>query len=223
MKDTILVRGARQLLTLRGPSGPRRGGALRDLGIIPDGALLIHNGTILDVGPGHRIENLSAARDAREINAAGRVVMPGFVDSHTHLVFGASRLDDFEMRIAGATREEIAGAGEVSSPVFAPSEPRPPSASNGGPGRWSAYGPPWHYYRRNQVGVWAGRERRMEDAPRLGVSPKKTARCDPHVPGRPRNSARVSGQRGRLYRLDVFRPDAPHPPARHGGVCRCIL
>ena len=111
MKDTILVRGARQLLTLRGPSGPRRGEALRDLGIIPDGALLIHNGTILDVGPGHRIENLSAARDAREINAAGRVVMPGFVDSHTPLVFGASRLDDFEMRIAGATREEIAAEG----------------------------------------------------------------------------------------------------------------
>ncbi|MGI8991775.1 MAG: amidohydrolase family protein [Bryobacteraceae bacterium] len=71
---------------MRGPSGPRRGPALQDLAIIPDGALLIRNGRIEDVGPTRRIENLAAARDAHEINAAGRIVMPGFVDSHAQIV-----------------------------------------------------------------------------------------------------------------------------------------
>jgi len=82
-----LVRGARQLLTLRGPAGPRRGAALGELGIIPDGALLIRGGKILEAGPSRRVENLALARGAHEINAAGRVVMPGFVDSQTQPVF----------------------------------------------------------------------------------------------------------------------------------------
>lgn len=80
------MRGARQLLTLRGPSGPRRGAALQELSIIPDGALLIVNGLIEDVGPSRRIENLAGARGAREISASGRIVMPAFIDSHTQVV-----------------------------------------------------------------------------------------------------------------------------------------
>jgi len=85
---TILIRGARQLLTMRELlPGPRRGLALNELSIIPDGALLIRDGVLQEVGSTRRVENLAQARDAVEINAAGRVVMPGFVDSHTHLVF----------------------------------------------------------------------------------------------------------------------------------------
>ena len=99
----ILVRGARQLLTLRGPGGPRRGAELSDLGLIHDGAVLIQDGVVLEAGPTRRVESLSAARGAEEINAAGRVVMPGFVDSHTHLVCGPSWLEEYEKRIAGAT------------------------------------------------------------------------------------------------------------------------
>jgi imidazolonepropionase len=72
---------------LRGPQEPRRGPALNDLGIIYDGSLLICDGIIEEVGTTRRVENLAQARDAMEINAAGRVVMPGFVDSHTHLAF----------------------------------------------------------------------------------------------------------------------------------------
>ncbi|HXB73998.1 MAG TPA: amidohydrolase family protein [Candidatus Acidoferrales bacterium] len=72
---------------MRGPKGPRRGLALDELSIIPDGALLVRDGVVLEVGPTRRVENLALARDAVEINAAGRVVMPGFVDSHTHLAF----------------------------------------------------------------------------------------------------------------------------------------
>jgi imidazolonepropionase len=101
MGRPILVRGARQLLTLRGPAGPRRGGDLRNLGLVQDGSVLIVDGLIREVGPTRRVENLALARDAVEINATGRVVMPGFVDSHTHLVSGAPRLAEFEALIAG--------------------------------------------------------------------------------------------------------------------------
>lgn len=66
---------------------PRLGTGLNDLGIITDGAVLIRNGVIVEVGSSRRVENLASARHAVEINAAGRVVMPGFIDSHTHLAF----------------------------------------------------------------------------------------------------------------------------------------
>jgi imidazolonepropionase len=72
---------------LHGPHGARRGSELNELGIIQDGAVLIQNGVLQEVGPTRRLENLTGARNAVEINAAGRVVMPGFVDSHTHLAF----------------------------------------------------------------------------------------------------------------------------------------
>lgn len=84
---TILIRGARQLLTLRGSQGPRRGAELNQLSIIPDGSLLVRDGVLEQVGTTRRVENLAATHQAMEINAAGRVVMPGFVDSHTHLLF----------------------------------------------------------------------------------------------------------------------------------------
>lgn len=81
MAQVILLRGAKQLLTLRGPSGLRRGAALHDLGIIEDGSVLIRDGEIAAVGSTRRIENLKEARTALEIPANGRVVMPGFIDS----------------------------------------------------------------------------------------------------------------------------------------------
>jgi imidazolonepropionase len=86
---TTLIRGARQLLTLRGPSGPRRGADLRKLGIIQDGAVLVADGLIAEVGPSRRVENLALARGAEEIDASGCVVLPGFVDSHIRVVRGA--------------------------------------------------------------------------------------------------------------------------------------
>jgi imidazolonepropionase len=111
-QETLLIRGARQLLTLSGDSSPRRGAAIRNIGVIPDGAVLIRNGLSVDVGPSRRIENLSRARGAREINAAGRIVMPGFVDSHTHLIHGSPWLGYYEARISGgdASAEDFLGA-----------------------------------------------------------------------------------------------------------------
>jgi imidazolonepropionase len=89
--EKILLRGARQLITLQGPAGPRRGAALNELGIIRDGALLLQAGQILEMGPSRRLENLTVVRGAREIDAAGRVIMPGFVDGRTRLLIPEAR------------------------------------------------------------------------------------------------------------------------------------
>ena len=94
MNRSVLIRGARQLLTLHGPSGPRRGADLNNLGIISDGAMLIVNGVIRAVGSSRRIENLIEARKAEEIDAHGKVVLPGFVDSHNHLISGPTQFPD---------------------------------------------------------------------------------------------------------------------------------
>lgn len=111
MSSRLLVRGARQLLTLRGAAGPRRGKELSELSIIENGAMVVEGGRIAAVGPASRIENLALAREARELNVQGRVVMPGFVDCHTHLLYGAPRIEDFSMRLEGRDYEEIARAG----------------------------------------------------------------------------------------------------------------
>jgi imidazolonepropionase len=114
----LLLANIGQLLTLRQSApvqGPRRGGDLKELGIIEDGAVLCVSGKIVSVG-----KTKDALRDAwlkknrsqiAEIDCGGRVVLPGFVDSHTHPVFLHPRLVDFEKRIDGASYEEIANAG----------------------------------------------------------------------------------------------------------------
>jgi imidazolonepropionase len=68
---------------------------MRDPGIIEEGAFLVEDGIITHIGPARRIENLSAARTAEPVEVHGRVVMPGFVDCHTHLIHGARRVDSF--------------------------------------------------------------------------------------------------------------------------------
>ncbi len=84
--DWLLVRSARQLITLRGVSGPRSGAELRELGVVANGALLIRDDQIMAVGPTRRIENLKEARTAKSIDATGRVVMPVFADSEVQLL-----------------------------------------------------------------------------------------------------------------------------------------
>jgi imidazolonepropionase len=105
-----LITGCSQILTLRGPV-PRRGRALGQVEIIRDGAILVHQDRIAAVGTKRRIERLPRARRAEKLELAGRVVLPGFVDSHTHLIFPFSRAAEYEQRISGATYEEIARSG----------------------------------------------------------------------------------------------------------------
>lgn len=97
-------------MTLRG-RGPRRGKALANLGVIKDGALLVRDGLIAAVGTRAKIEALPEAKTAEKMEMGGRVVLPGFVDSHTHLIHAASRAEEYELKIAGASYEEIARKG----------------------------------------------------------------------------------------------------------------
>lgn len=107
----LLIAHCRQLVTLRGSREPRRGRQLSELGIIQDGAVLIHNGRIAAVGSTRRVERHPLARQALKVNAKDSVVLPGFVDSHTHLIFPSSRAHEYEQRIAGATYEQMARRG----------------------------------------------------------------------------------------------------------------
>ena len=106
---SLAVLHVSQLVTLAGPTRPRVGAEMAELAIIRDGGMLIHDAKIDSVGPSDEIEKKS--RGAQTVDARGRVVLPGFVDAHTHLVFAGNRLDDFERRARGETYEQISKAG----------------------------------------------------------------------------------------------------------------
>ncbi len=112
--SALLLTNIGQLVTPRG-STARRGRHLCELQIIEDAAVLCAGGKIVSVGKRREAQRdswlKSQRKKIREIDCRGGVVLPGFVDSHTHPVFAAPRLVDFEQRIAGATYEQIAQAG----------------------------------------------------------------------------------------------------------------
>jgi imidazolonepropionase len=105
-----LVVNCGQLVTLAGPARPRAGRELQDVGILRDAAMYIEGGRIRAVGA-YRDLRAFAAGDTEITDALGRAVLPGFVDAHTHLVFGGNRIADFERRVAGQTYQQIAAAG----------------------------------------------------------------------------------------------------------------
>src|SRR5262249_17688756 len=102
-----------QLVTVRGPARARRGAELQELGIIRDGAVAIRNNVIEWIGPTDALPDKSAS----EFDASGKVVLPGFVDSHTHAVFARTRVDEYEWRIEGMSYMDILarGGGILSS------------------------------------------------------------------------------------------------------------
>jgi imidazolonepropionase len=110
LRHACVVVNCGQLLTLMGPSRPRRGHELRELGVMRDSAMFVEDGQVKAVAPYAELRSILPA-DVEVIDAAGRMVMPGFVDAHTHPVFGGSRIEDFERRIAGQTYQEIAASG----------------------------------------------------------------------------------------------------------------
>jgi imidazolonepropionase len=103
----MLIYNAKQLLTLAG--GPQRGRRLGDLGLIPEGAILIRDGVVQAYGPSQ--DMLEWYPKEPRFNAAGKVVMPGLVDPHTHLIFMGNRALEFEMRLEGKSYQEIMAAG----------------------------------------------------------------------------------------------------------------
>ena len=111
----LAVLGCSQLVTLAGPKRPRTGAEMRDLAIVNGGAMLIEDGRILQIGTPQQIEPLA---NKNIVDAGNRVVMPGFVDAHTHPVFAGNRANEFEQRSQGATYAEIAaGGGGIRSTV----------------------------------------------------------------------------------------------------------
>lgn len=118
MQIDLLIHSAAQLVKCDSPDNqPKRGAAMRDVGLIQDGAVAVHDGAIAAVGPSDQLRSQYTADQT--IDASGKVVCPGFVDPHTHVVYAGDRVDEFEMRINGATYMEImaAGGGIVSTMV----------------------------------------------------------------------------------------------------------
>lgn len=113
MKADLVVINAGQLVTAAGYSeSPKRGSELAELGIITDGAVAVKEGLITAVGTTTAImEQVEAAEGATLIDAGGKVVLPGLVDPHTHLIFAGSREDEFEMKIRGAAYLDILAKG----------------------------------------------------------------------------------------------------------------
>ena len=106
----FVVWNCSQLVTLAGPPRARIGPEMRSLAIVPDGAMLVRDGRIAAIGKRADIER--QAQPATDVvDAGGRIVLPGFVDAHTHPVFAGTRADEFEQRAEGATYAEIAARG----------------------------------------------------------------------------------------------------------------
>lgn len=109
MPDTLLLHHIGELVTLEG--GPRRGKRdMNDLGIVRDAAVLIEDGFIDEVGPSDRLLR-NAPSDAARIHCGGRAVVPGFVDPHTHAAYAGDRVDEFELKLQGASYADILARG----------------------------------------------------------------------------------------------------------------
>ncbi len=108
-KVDLLVINAKELLTLAGKPEPRRGKEMSELAIVKNGAMAINNGLIVEVG---ETQNITSKYEAVEVvDATDRVVMPGFVDPHTHPIFVDTRENEFAMRIQGKSYVEISLSG----------------------------------------------------------------------------------------------------------------
>ena len=110
MSNSLAVINCSQLVTLAGPARPRVGAELRELSIIPDGALLVRGSRIISAERRDELEK-QITKDCEVLDAGGRIVLPGFVDAHAHPVFGGNRADEFEERALGVTYQEIAARG----------------------------------------------------------------------------------------------------------------
>ena len=108
--SSLAVLHASQLVTLAGPNRARVGAELNELSIIRDGGTLIDQARIVATGTSTEVEK-QISHDTELVDARGRVVLPGFVDAHTHLVFAGNRLEDFEARARGESYEQIAKRG----------------------------------------------------------------------------------------------------------------
>lgn len=118
IRADLLIEDASELITLaadipdNGAVGPRVGSSMRNLAIISGGSVAAFDGRIVAIGKTHEVRGkVNLTSNAQVIDAKGKVVLPGFVDSHTHLVFAGSREEEFIQRAEGKTYLEILGSG----------------------------------------------------------------------------------------------------------------
>lgn len=109
-KIDILIYNSSKLISLAGTPRPRIGKEMKDLAIIENGALAANNGQIVEVGASARLLK-KYPNVLHKIDATGNLVMPGFVDCHTHLVFAGSRENEYTMKLNGASYLDILEAG----------------------------------------------------------------------------------------------------------------
>src|SRR5271166_4151290 len=107
---TAVIRRAAQLVGVTEPGLLRKAGSrMRELAIIDNGSLILHDGRIAWLGPDAELPLLPG--DAVTIDAAGQIVIPGLVDSHTHLIYAGERSDELELRLEGLSYQEIIARG----------------------------------------------------------------------------------------------------------------
>ncbi len=110
MSESLAILNCSQVVTLTGADRARVGQEMRELAIVAPGALLVRGALVERVGTNSEIES-RIDDNCTVVDAGGRVVLPGFVDAHTHPLFAGTRVDEFEERAAGATYQEIASRG----------------------------------------------------------------------------------------------------------------
>ncbi|MEZ5345437.1 MAG: imidazolonepropionase [Pyrinomonadaceae bacterium] len=116
MKVDLIVHNAKQLVTCTSSGIGKKGAEMQDISIVEDGAVAAGGGKVLSVGSSSEILKDFTAETV--VDAGKRVVMPAFVDPHTHIIYGGDRLDEFELKIKGADYLEIlAGGGGILSTV----------------------------------------------------------------------------------------------------------
>ncbi len=111
MKATLVIKNISNLITLKGENKPRTGESLKDIGIINDGILAANRDKIIYIGEGKLPESIETDENTLFIDAKGKTVTPGLVDSHTHLVHGGSRENELAMKLKGVSYLDILGAG----------------------------------------------------------------------------------------------------------------
>ena len=111
MSETTIITHASELLTLRGPKRSRARAEMSELSIIPDGAVVVTDGVVEDVGRTESVLREHDAAGVEKLDASGKVVMPGLVDPHTHLVFAGSREFELELKLKGKSYLDIMAAG----------------------------------------------------------------------------------------------------------------
>ena len=120
------IRHAAELVTCKGPA-PKKGKDMADIGLIYDGGVLIHDDKIFAVGTTDELDKMVNMDEYEVIDASGKTVLPGFVDSHTHYIFGGYRANEFSWRLKGDTYMSIMERGGGINATVVPTKPTRPS------------------------------------------------------------------------------------------------